>query len=189
MTSINISSREQIEWPKHHHKGRLKMLSGSLYFDGEKIIKCSISLLVIFIFPEEKGVYGWNLIAFILPWREGRRVLVTPLPFHPNLQLHVNRPFLWYSSCHGKAYLNPCYPNPFSFCFSFPSLSYKMSAISDFCFIFENGKKWLQMKKPLSFVQSFEHMQSATCCNFWNHSCLVMRCRPVSPFTYVITYG
>lgn len=145
--------------------------------------------MVIFIFPEKKGICRWKLIAFVLPWREGRRVLVTPLAFHPNLQLHVNRPFLWYSSCHGKAYLNLCHPNPFSFCFAFLWLFKKMSAIFDFCFIFENGKKHHKWKKNHSFVQSFGYVHDVTCCDFQNHSYLAMRCRPISPVTYVITLG
>lgn len=50
-------------------------------------------------------------------------------------------------------------------------------------------KMIINEKKNHSFVQSFGYMHDATCCNFWNHYCLVMGCRPISSVTYVINFG
>lgn len=112
--------------------------------------------MAIFNFPEEKHIYLWQLPVFLLPWREGRRELVTPLSFQSNLWLYVNWYFLWYSSYHGKTVIWILHITPFPFCFSFPSLPYKMSPISGFfCFAFENRKKDHQWKKPLSSVLRF----------------------------------
>lgn len=156
------------------------MLSGSLYFDRGQIIKCSISFLAIFILPEEKHIYLWQLSVFLLPWREGRRELVTPLSFQSNLWLYVNRYFLWYSSYHGKTVIWILHVTSFPFCFSFLSLPYKMSPISVFFALpLKMEKKNHQWKKPSQFrakVWANGHLQDATYCS------------PISPVTYVVTY-
>lgn len=145
----------------------------SLYFSRGQIIKCSISLLDI-IFPEEKHIYLWLLTTFMLPWREGRRELMTPPPFHPNLQLYINWPFLWHSSCHGKPVIWIPDVTCFTFCFSFLFLPYKMSSISNFCVAFENGKKKIINEKASQFGFKFwtSHIQDVTYSTFWSCSCL-----------------